>query len=140
MFSIAKFITAWHFFFISGIFAYLNYLTPKTREEILRTLINGLHRLEYRGYDSAGNFLLIFFRDLHFVLASILHFTRYFLLFFHISTEFITHFSTHIVLIIFFNFHYWKHFIVCFQFREGFYFYFLLFYFMIVTNSYSSFS
>lgn len=37
-----------------GIFAYLNYLTPKTREEILQTLINGLRRLEYRGYDSAG--------------------------------------------------------------------------------------
>ena len=37
-----------------GIFAYLNYLTPKTREEVLKTLINGLHRLEYRGYDSAG--------------------------------------------------------------------------------------
>jgi len=37
-----------------GIFAYLNYLTPRTREEILKTLINGLHRLEYRGYDSAG--------------------------------------------------------------------------------------
>lgn len=37
-----------------GIFAYLNYLTPKTRDEILRTLITGLRRLEYRGYDSAG--------------------------------------------------------------------------------------
>jgi glucosamine--fructose-6-phosphate aminotransferase (isomerizing) len=37
-----------------GIFAYLNYLTPKTRKEILDYLINGLHRLEYRGYDSAG--------------------------------------------------------------------------------------
>lgn len=37
-----------------GIFAYLNYLTPKTRKEILDFLINGLHRLEYRGYDSAG--------------------------------------------------------------------------------------
>lgn len=37
-----------------GIFAYLNYLTPKTRKEIVTLLINGLKRLEYRGYDSAG--------------------------------------------------------------------------------------
>lgn len=37
-----------------GIFAYLNYLTPKTRKEILDLLIQGLKRLEYRGYDSAG--------------------------------------------------------------------------------------
>ncbi|XP_069673611.1 glutamine--fructose-6-phosphate aminotransferase [isomerizing] 2-like isoform X2 [Periplaneta americana] len=37
-----------------GIFAYLNYLTPKTRREILDLLVNGLKRLEYRGYDSAG--------------------------------------------------------------------------------------
>jgi len=37
-----------------GIFAYLNYLTPKTRLEILELLIKGLKRLEYRGYDSAG--------------------------------------------------------------------------------------
>ncbi|CAL4230099.1 unnamed protein product [Meganyctiphanes norvegica] len=37
-----------------GIFAYLNYLTPKKREEILEILIRGLERLEYRGYDSAG--------------------------------------------------------------------------------------
>ncbi|XP_073985836.1 glutamine--fructose-6-phosphate aminotransferase [isomerizing] 2-like isoform X2 [Rhodnius prolixus] len=37
-----------------GIFAYLNYLTPKSRKEILEVLINGLKRLEYRGYDSAG--------------------------------------------------------------------------------------
>lgn len=41
-------------FFISGIFAYLNYLTPKTRKEILDLLVTGLKRLEYRGYDSAG--------------------------------------------------------------------------------------
>lgn len=40
--------------FISGIFAYLNYLTPKTRREILDLLVTGLKRLEYRGYDSAG--------------------------------------------------------------------------------------
>lgn len=38
----------------AGIFAYLNYLTPKTRSEILQLLVNGLKRLEYRGYDSAG--------------------------------------------------------------------------------------
>jgi len=38
----------------TGIFAYLNYLTPKTRREIIETLIKGLQRLEYRGYDSAG--------------------------------------------------------------------------------------
>ncbi|KAG8036404.1 hypothetical protein G9C98_003726, partial [Cotesia typhae] len=37
-----------------GIFAYLNYLTPKSREEILKLLVGGLKRLEYRGYDSAG--------------------------------------------------------------------------------------
>ena len=37
-----------------GIFAYLNYLTPKTRKEVLDFLITGLERLEYRGYDSAG--------------------------------------------------------------------------------------
>ncbi|XP_070544229.1 glutamine--fructose-6-phosphate aminotransferase [isomerizing] 1-like [Ptychodera flava] len=37
-----------------GIFAYLNYLVPKKRQEILDLLIKGLQRLEYRGYDSAG--------------------------------------------------------------------------------------
>ncbi|CAL4167787.1 unnamed protein product [Meganyctiphanes norvegica] len=37
-----------------GIFAYLNFLTPRKREEILELLIQGLERLEYRGYDSAG--------------------------------------------------------------------------------------
>ncbi|XP_014220932.1 glutamine--fructose-6-phosphate aminotransferase [isomerizing] 2-like isoform X1 [Trichogramma pretiosum] len=37
-----------------GIFAYLNYLTPKSRKEILELLVGGLKRLEYRGYDSAG--------------------------------------------------------------------------------------
>jgi len=37
-----------------GIFAYLNFCTPKTRQEILEVLLNGLQRLEYRGYDSAG--------------------------------------------------------------------------------------
>lgn len=38
----------------TGIFAYLNYLTPKSRKEILELLVVGLKRLEYRGYDSAG--------------------------------------------------------------------------------------
>ncbi|OBS72062.1 hypothetical protein A6R68_13363 [Neotoma lepida] len=37
-----------------GIFAYMNYRVPKTRKEIFETLIKGLQRLEYRGYDSAG--------------------------------------------------------------------------------------
>ncbi|XP_037088886.1 glutamine--fructose-6-phosphate aminotransferase [isomerizing] 2-like isoform X3 [Pollicipes pollicipes] len=37
-----------------GIFAYLNHLTPKSRREVLEILIQGLQRLEYRGYDSAG--------------------------------------------------------------------------------------
>ncbi|KAI1902970.1 hypothetical protein AGOR_G00022260 [Albula goreensis] len=37
-----------------GIFAYLNYRVPKTRREIFETLVKGLQRLEYRGYDSAG--------------------------------------------------------------------------------------
>ncbi|KAF4016469.1 hypothetical protein G4228_008482 [Cervus hanglu yarkandensis] len=38
---------------IESIFAYLNYHVPRTRREILETLIKGLQRLEYRGYDSA---------------------------------------------------------------------------------------
>jgi len=37
-----------------GIFAYLNFLSPRTRDEIIKILLNGLKRLEYRGYDSAG--------------------------------------------------------------------------------------
>ena len=37
-----------------GIFAYINYLTEKDRKFILNCLLNGLGRLEYRGYDSAG--------------------------------------------------------------------------------------
>ncbi|KAJ8928672.1 hypothetical protein NQ314_018766 [Rhamnusium bicolor] len=41
-------------YFVAGIFAYLNYLTPKKRAEILELLVNGLKRQEYRGYDSAG--------------------------------------------------------------------------------------
>uniref|UniRef100_A0A8C1AQX5 glutamine--fructose-6-phosphate transaminase (isomerizing) n=1 Tax=Cyprinus carpio carpio TaxID=630221 RepID=A0A8C1AQX5_CYPCA len=38
----------------AGIFAYLNYRVPRTRGDIFQTLIKGLQRLEYRGYDSAG--------------------------------------------------------------------------------------
>ncbi|KAI9297711.1 isomerising glucosamine-fructose-6-phosphate aminotransferase [Neoconidiobolus thromboides FSU 785] len=37
-----------------GIFAYINYLVEKDRRFILDTLLKGLSRLEYRGYDSAG--------------------------------------------------------------------------------------
>ncbi|KAF2099213.1 glutamine-fructose-6-phosphate t [Rhizodiscina lignyota] len=37
-----------------GIFGYVNYLVEKDRKFILQTLVNGLSRLEYRGYDSAG--------------------------------------------------------------------------------------
>ncbi|KAK7632418.1 glucosamine--fructose-6-phosphate aminotransferase [Phyllosticta citricarpa] len=37
-----------------GIFGYVNYLVEKDRKYILNTLVNGLSRLEYRGYDSAG--------------------------------------------------------------------------------------
>ncbi|MFH4973447.1 hypothetical protein AB6A40_000156 [Gnathostoma spinigerum] len=37
-----------------GIFAYLNFLTPKTRSEVINILLQGLQRMEYRGYDSAG--------------------------------------------------------------------------------------
>ncbi|MCL7033509.1 hypothetical protein MKW94_029400, partial [Papaver nudicaule] len=37
-----------------GIFAYLNYNVNRDRRYILEVLFNGLRRLEYRGYDSAG--------------------------------------------------------------------------------------
>ncbi|XP_031562433.1 glutamine--fructose-6-phosphate aminotransferase [isomerizing] 2-like isoform X2 [Actinia tenebrosa] len=37
-----------------GIFAYLNFCVPRNKKYILQTLIKGLQRLEYRGYDSAG--------------------------------------------------------------------------------------
>lgn len=37
-----------HFFLYSGIFGYINYLVEKDRDYILKTLINGLSRLEYR--------------------------------------------------------------------------------------------
>uniref|UniRef100_A0AAQ4RI07 glutamine--fructose-6-phosphate transaminase (isomerizing) n=1 Tax=Gasterosteus aculeatus aculeatus TaxID=481459 RepID=A0AAQ4RI07_GASAC len=39
---------------MTGIFAYLNYQVTRTRKEIYETLVKGLLRLEYRGYDSAG--------------------------------------------------------------------------------------
>ncbi|TPX33697.1 glutamine---fructose-6-phosphate transaminase (isomerizing) [Synchytrium microbalum] len=38
-----------------GITAYINYLEPKDRKTILEYLLTGLQRLEYRGYDSAGD-------------------------------------------------------------------------------------
>jgi len=50
---------------MSGIFAYLNFLTPRTRREILDILIKGLQRLEYRGYDSAGDHFLLIYNNLH---------------------------------------------------------------------------
>ncbi|KAJ2907886.1 glutamine--fructose-6-phosphate transaminase (isomerizing), partial [Coemansia aciculifera] len=37
-----------------GIFAYLSYFVEKDRRYVTETLLNGLSRLEYRGYDSAG--------------------------------------------------------------------------------------
>ena len=37
-----------------GIFGYMNHQVPKTRKEIIQILVDGLKRLEYRGYDSAG--------------------------------------------------------------------------------------
>ena len=40
--------------FLLGIFAYVNFQVPKSRKFILETLVKGLQRLEYRGYDSAG--------------------------------------------------------------------------------------
>ncbi len=46
-----------------GIFAYLNYLTEVDRQSIADILTQGLKRLEYRGYDSAGkcaSFALMF--------------------------------------------------------------------------------
>lgn len=37
-----------------GIFGYVNYLVERDRKFVIDTLVNGLSRLEYRGYDSAG--------------------------------------------------------------------------------------
>lgn len=42
------------FYVMCGIFAYYTYNVPKDLKAILETLFNGLKRLEYRGYDSAG--------------------------------------------------------------------------------------
>ena len=39
---------------LPGIFGYLNYLVKRDRRFIADILVNGLHRLEYRGYDSSG--------------------------------------------------------------------------------------
>jgi hypothetical protein len=54
--SIFKDKTLIHFFFLS----YCNFLCEKSRREICDNLLNGLSRLEYRGYDSAGKFLNIY--------------------------------------------------------------------------------
>ncbi|KAM9890773.1 hypothetical protein OXX79_011193 [Metschnikowia pulcherrima] len=40
--------------YLCGIFGYVNFLVDKTRGEIIDNLIEGLSRLEYRGYDSTG--------------------------------------------------------------------------------------
>jgi len=37
-----------------GIFAYLNYCTPKRRDEIVNILVQALHKLAFKSYDSAG--------------------------------------------------------------------------------------
>ncbi|KAG5859216.1 glucosamine-fructose-6-phosphate aminotransferase [Encephalitozoon hellem] len=37
-----------------GIFSYANFSVEKTKDEIANIMINGLKRIEYRGYDSAG--------------------------------------------------------------------------------------
>ncbi|KAK0554468.1 glutamine--fructose-6-phosphate transaminase (isomerizing) [Tilletia horrida] len=37
-----------------GIFGYVNHLVEKDRRQVIDILVNGLARLEYRGYDSAG--------------------------------------------------------------------------------------
>ncbi|CAO3663574.1 unnamed protein product [Rhizopus stolonifer] len=37
-----------------GIFGYCNFLCERSRREVADTLLNGLSRLEYRGYDSSG--------------------------------------------------------------------------------------
>lgn len=38
----------------TGIFAYCSFLVEKDRKYVCEVLCNGLARLEYRGYDSAG--------------------------------------------------------------------------------------
>ncbi|KAL3319049.1 Glutamine--fructose-6-phosphate aminotransferase [isomerizing] 2 [Cichlidogyrus casuarinus] len=52
-----------------GIFAYLSYLTPTELDSVLETLLNGLKRLEYRGYDSAG--LAVDLNDFTHILRSV---------------------------------------------------------------------
>uniref|UniRef100_A0A0K0EV37 glutamine--fructose-6-phosphate transaminase (isomerizing) n=1 Tax=Strongyloides venezuelensis TaxID=75913 RepID=A0A0K0EV37_STRVS len=37
-----------------GIFAYVNHKNSKSKKDILKILLKGLERMEYRGYDSAG--------------------------------------------------------------------------------------
>ena len=41
-----------------GIFAYLNYCTPRKRDEILTILIQSLQKLAFKSYDSAGTIIL----------------------------------------------------------------------------------
>ena len=40
-----------------GIFAYLNYCTPRKRDEILTILIQSLQKLAFKSYDSAGTII-----------------------------------------------------------------------------------
>ena len=41
-----------------GIFAYLNYCTPRKRDEILTILIQSIQKLAFKSYDSAGTIIL----------------------------------------------------------------------------------
>lgn len=41
-----------------GSFSYCNFLIERDRRFVLDTLVNGLSRLEYRGYDSAGSIVI----------------------------------------------------------------------------------
>ena len=43
-----------HAFISLGIFAYLNFSTQCKRDHVVNILMEGLKRLEYRGYDSTG--------------------------------------------------------------------------------------
>lgn len=42
----------------TGIFSYCSYLTERDRKTVCEILCNALARMEYRGYDSAGEFLV----------------------------------------------------------------------------------
>ena len=42
-----------------GIFAYLNFCVPCQRQNVYEILLRGLERLEYRGYDSAGQWQVV---------------------------------------------------------------------------------